>query len=280
MRIEPSGARPTTSVNVPPRSIQNCQPECMTRHPLRRARGLYSQPAGPRLPRTQRRRRRSFAWLARAGKGLVHLKLMTRSGLTGEVTHAQAADRRRGRAPAAVVAVAGFLFVPSPLQKWAVERGATMATGRQVTFGDPFRLRAWPPLTITAADIRVANADWGQADELARIGALDASVDLLAYWREHRIVVDRLILTRPQLHLEVAPDGRQNWAFGEVARRRSPARKRRRPGSRGSCSAAFGSRTASRPTMTARRARAGGRRRSIWQSPRPVPMRRSRSTAG
>jgi hypothetical protein len=28
--IEPSGARPTTSVNVPPRSIQNCQPECMT----------------------------------------------------------------------------------------------------------------------------------------------------------------------------------------------------------------------------------------------------------
>ena len=68
-----------------------------------------------------------------------------------------------------VVAIAGFLLVPSPLQKWAVERGASMAIGRQVTFGDPFRLRAWPPLPITAADIRVANADWGKAPELARI---------------------------------------------------------------------------------------------------------------
>ena len=113
----------------------------------------------------------------------------------------------------AAALVAAFLFVPSPLQKWAVERGATMATGRQVSFGVPFRLRVWPPLTITAADIRVANADWGQADELVGIGALDASVDLLAYWREHRIVVNRLLLTRPQLHLEVAPDGRQNWTF-------------------------------------------------------------------
>ena len=62
----------------------------------------------------------------------------------------------------AIVAVAGFLFVPSPLQKWAVERGASIAAGRQVTFGEPFRLRAWPPVTITAADIRVANADWAR----------------------------------------------------------------------------------------------------------------------
>ena len=51
--------------------------------------------------------------------------------------------------------------VPSPLQKWAVERGASVATGRQITFGEPFRLHAWPPVTITATDIRVANADWG-----------------------------------------------------------------------------------------------------------------------
>ena len=81
----------------------------------------------------------------------------------------------------AVVAIGAFLFVPSPLQKWAVERGASLATGRQVTLGEPFRLRAWPPLTISAADIRVANADWGTAPELARIEALDASVDLLAF---------------------------------------------------------------------------------------------------
>ena len=86
-----------------------------------------------------------------------------------------------------------------------------MATGRQVTFGEPFRLRAWPPVTITAADIRVANADWGKADELARVEALDARIDLLAFWRDNRVEVDRLMVTRPQLNLEVGEDGRQNW---------------------------------------------------------------------
>ena len=116
-----------------------------------------------------------------------------------------------------VVAIAGFLLVPSPLQKWAIERGASMAIGRQVTFGDPFRLRAWPPLAITAADIRVANADWGKAPELARIDGLDASIDLLAFWRANRVEIGRLIVTRPQLNLEIAEDGRQNWDFGESA---------------------------------------------------------------
>ena len=109
------------------------------------------------------------------------------------------------------------------MQKWAVERGASMATGRQVTFGEPFRLRAWPPVTITAAAIRVANADWGEAPELARIEALDASVDLLAFWRENRVEVERLVVRRPQLHLEVAEDGRQNWVFGDGAVQEAPS---------------------------------------------------------
>jgi hypothetical protein len=41
-----------------------------------------------------------------------------------------------------VAAPAAFLFVPSPMQKWAVERLASAALGRQVTSGGPFRLRA------------------------------------------------------------------------------------------------------------------------------------------
>ena len=93
-----------------------------------------------------------------------------------------------------------------------------MATGRQVTFGEPFRLRAWPPVTITAADIRIANADWGEADALARVEALDARIDLLAFWRDNRIKVDRLMVTRPQLNLEVGEDGRRNWDFGSGAK--------------------------------------------------------------
>src|SRR4051812_36613077 len=134
----------------------------------------------------------------------------------------------------AVVAIAAFLFVPSPLQKWAVERGASLAAGRQISFGEPFRLRAWPPLTITAADIRVANAEWGRAAEFARIDGLEASVDLLAFWRERRVEIERLIVRRPQVNLEVAENGRQNWAFRDgtstEAGTRQPAEAKQIPG--------------------------------------------------
>lgn len=113
-----------------------------------------------------------------------------------------------------VVVILAVVFVPSPLQKWAVERGATMATGRQVTIGEPFTLRAWPPIEITASEIKIANADWGTAPALAQVGALDAKLDLLAYWREGRIQLDRLVVTRPEANLEVGQDGRRNWDLG------------------------------------------------------------------
>ncbi|MGD9512121.1 MAG: AsmA family protein, partial [Geminicoccaceae bacterium] len=113
-----------------------------------------------------------------------------------------------------IVVVLAVIFIPSPLQKWAVERGATMATGRQVTIGGPFSLRAWPPIAITASDIEVANADWGTAPELARVASLDASLDLLAYWRDGRVQIDRLVVEKPQANLEVGQDGRRNWDLG------------------------------------------------------------------
>jgi uncharacterized protein involved in outer membrane biogenesis len=113
----------------------------------------------------------------------------------------------------AVVVVAAILFVPSPLQKWAVERGATLAIGRQVVLGEPFRLRAWPPVAIEAADIRVANAHWGEAPDLAQIASVDARIDLLAFWRSDRVQIDRLVLTRPRLNLEVGADGQRNWTL-------------------------------------------------------------------
>ena len=100
MRIEPSGARPTTSVNVPPLSIQNCQPECMTRHLLRCAMGLYSQRVGPGLPRTQRCRRRSFAmqWVGLGRLGPSSTEAHAReAGSPSEVPHAQAPDRGGSR---------------------------------------------------------------------------------------------------------------------------------------------------------------------------------------
>ena len=117
----------------------------------------------------------------------------------------------------AVVLIAGFLFIPSPAQRWAVERGASAALGRKVTLDGPFHLRAWPPLAITASDIKIANADWGAASELVQIKELQLDVDALAYWTSHMVKIDHLLVQQPQIHLEVGADGRRNWQFGDGA---------------------------------------------------------------
>ena len=117
----------------------------------------------------------------------------------------------------AVVLIAGFLFIPSPAQKWAVERGASAALGRKVTLDGPFHLRAWPPLAITASDVKIANADWGAASELVQIKELQLDADALAYWTSHMVKIDHLLVQQPQIHLEVGADGRRNWQFGDGA---------------------------------------------------------------
>ena len=115
----------------------------------------------------------------------------------------------------AIVLIAGFLFIPSPAQKWAVERGASAALGRKVTLGEPFHLRAWPPLAITAADVKIANAEWGTASDLVQIKDFELGVDALAFWSGRVVKIDHLLVQQPQIHLEVAADGKRNWEFGE-----------------------------------------------------------------
>lgn len=117
----------------------------------------------------------------------------------------------------AIVLIAGFLFIPSPAQKWAVERAASAALGRKVTLNGPFHLRAWPPLAITASDITIANADWGTAPELVRIKELEVGADALAFWTSHTVKIDQLLVQQPQIHLEVGADGRRNWQLGDGA---------------------------------------------------------------
>ena len=46
---------------------------------------------------------------------------------------------------------------------------------------------------------------------------------MLAFWRENRVEIERLIMRRPQLNLEVAEDGRQNWMFGDGTATEAPS---------------------------------------------------------
>ena len=165
----------------------------------------------------------------------------------------------------AVVLIAGFLFIPSPAQKWAVERGASAALGRKVTLDGPFHLRAWPPLAITASDVKIANADWGTAPELVQIKELELGADALAYWTSHMVKIDHLLVRQPQIHLEVGADGRRNWQFGDGA---SPGQAATETSNRSRCRASSStissSRTACSVTTTRCPVRAAAS--SSWRS--------------
>jgi uncharacterized protein involved in outer membrane biogenesis len=112
---------------------------------------------------------------------------------------------------AAVVAGAAYLALADlrPL----VERLASAAVGRpvsiarlDVTFGRTTKLEI--------EDLRIANASWGSAPDMIRIGSLAADIYLpeLLHGVLH---YDRLSADEVQVLLERRNDGSRNWRFGE-----------------------------------------------------------------
>jgi len=84
------------------------------------------------------------------------------------------------------------------------------ATGREVRIDGPAELSLFPSITVGLTDVRVANAAGGTADHLLELRHLDLDVGLWALLGGE-IDVERLILRRPVLALEVDAQGRPNW---------------------------------------------------------------------
>jgi uncharacterized protein involved in outer membrane biogenesis len=73
------------------------------------------------------------------------------------------------------------------------------------------RLIPWPHLR--AHDVTLANPEWATTGTMmARIQQIDFNVNLLPLFQK-RITVSSLILTEPDLMLERAKDGQNNWTF-------------------------------------------------------------------
>ena len=181
-----------------------------------------------------------------------------------------------------IVAIAGFLLVPSPLQKWAVERGATMAIGRQVTFGDPFRLRAWPPLCDhrrrhPCRQCRLGQGRRARPDRRPRCQHRSPGVLAREPGRDRSADRDPAAARSRDRRGRAAELGLRGERDQGAAIRKSRPRPSR---SRASCWARSGSRAASSRSTIVRASRTGAPRRSTSRSIRAAPTSRSRSTAG
>ncbi len=111
-----------------------------------------------------------------------------------------------------LVAVAAALpfLLPRDVIKAQVEQRVTAALGRDFAIEGPLTLRPWRPFALTLADVRLANPDWAETPDLARIDRVDLEVDALAYLGG-TVVLERLIVERPALALEVREDGTPSW---------------------------------------------------------------------
>ncbi len=116
----------------------------------------------------------------------------------------------------AVIVLLAILPFVIPAGAWraTIERSAASATGRTLTIAGPMRLTVFPRLGIAAENVRFANMAGGQSPEMAVLGALRVSVDLLSLLTGE-IRVSTVTLEKPLIQLEVDRNGRSNWTFGQ-----------------------------------------------------------------
>ena len=96
------------------------------------------------------------------------------------------------------------------------------ATGRSLHFGGDVKASFYPVIGATAQSVRIGNPDWAGADPMLAAAEMDFGLDVMALIRGD-IVVERVLLRDPQLHLIRDEQGRANWEFPQRAPASAPA---------------------------------------------------------
>lgn len=76
-------------------------------------------------------------------------------------------------------------------------------------------LKNFPNLTVDIADVKVSNLAPFEGIDLANIGSLTATIDVMSLFGD-RIEIKRMGLVKPRIHVKVLEDGRANWDIAKV----------------------------------------------------------------
>ena len=109
-----------------------------------------------------------------------------------------------------VAAIALPFLLPREVIKAQLEQRVSEQLGRDFRIEGPLELRPWRPFALSLADVRLANPDWAENPDLARIASVELDVDALAYLGG-TLAIERLAITQPALALEVREDGTPSW---------------------------------------------------------------------
>ncbi|MCS6853921.1 MAG: AsmA family protein [Elioraea sp.] len=125
-----------------------------------------------------------------------------------------------GLAALVLIAAAGLAVVIATFdveaQKPRIAAAVRDATGREIAFRGPIRLRPSLQPTLVAEDVGFANAPWGSRSEMARVASLEVKLALLPLVRGE-VAAERIVLIEPDILLETDREGRGNWELRPAA---------------------------------------------------------------
>ena len=125
-----------------------------------------------------------------------------------------------------LVAVGALLVLPS-FWDWNGEKGRMAAlvkehTGRDLQIAGDVSLRLLPTPAFAARQVTLANIDGGSDAAMVQLEELQVRVALMPLLRG-AVRVESVTLVRPEVLLEVLPDGRVNWDFAPASSLPTPA---------------------------------------------------------
>ncbi|MDJ0946745.1 MAG: AsmA family protein [Kiloniellales bacterium] len=119
-----------------------------------------------------------------------------------------------------VVVVAGLFvapaFIPVETYRGQIETAAREATGRALKIEGDISLSLLPRLAVEAEDVSFENAPGAAEPQMASIEKLAVQLQILPLL-SREVKLDRLVLVRPSILLEVDAQGRPNWVFGTAS---------------------------------------------------------------
>ena len=111
-----------------------------------------------------------------------------------------------------LIIAAGVVISLIPLDSYKGEIQARVkeATGRDLRIDGDISLSLFPPIAVSVENVGFANAPGATAPEMATIDRLDVALQVLPLL-SGEVAIDRFIMEKPVINLEVDEQGRPNW---------------------------------------------------------------------
>ncbi len=109
-----------------------------------------------------------------------------------------------------VAVLVGPNFIDWNAQKGRITAEVERLTGRKLIIDGDLSLTILPAPAFSAARVRFANVEGGSAPSMIELESLDVRVALIPLV-QGQVEVERIDLVRPEILVEVLPDGRGNW---------------------------------------------------------------------